>query len=91
MNAHTITFFSHKHKIAEFYTESPQFAQQDAGLLLSAEGEMRFQDTALLQELAAHTAECRVVIGNTDTTVIDQSFQMTFFTLEANMLVVLLA
>lgn len=86
----TITFSRLKQKIAEFRADNLNFSRETDGLFISAEGEMLQQDTPLLEQIANHSATCIVTIVKDGETVIDQPFQVTFFTLEANIIVALL-
>jgi hypothetical protein len=86
----TISFTFKKQKLAEFVAENMEFARQPEGLLVTAEGEMVFQDTPSMQEIASTSASCVVTIVKDGETVVDQLFQATFFTLEADQLAVLL-
>ena len=86
----TIIFSGHKQKIIEFAAETLNFAQQDGGLLLTAEGEMLFQDTPSVENMLNTNAPIHVAIMKGAQTVIDQPFQVTFFTLEPDNLAVLL-
>jgi hypothetical protein len=86
----TITFSGHKQKIAEFAAQTLNFARQDGGLLLTAEGEMQFQDTASVENMLASYEPYHVAIEKDGETVIDQPFRLTFYTLELDTLAVLL-
>lgn len=86
----TVAFAYNRQKIAEFAAETLEFARQDGGLLLTASGEITFQDTALLESLLSHKPHCHVTIVKGDDMVVDHAFDVTFFTLEPDMLAVLL-
>jgi hypothetical protein len=85
-----VIFSNRKQRVAVFDAQTLDFAREPTGLLLTAEGEMIFQDTAAIEELVNHCAECGVTILKDGETVIDQTFRTTFFTLEADALAVLL-
>lgn len=85
-----ITFSGHKQKIAEFEASELSFAQQDGGLLLTAEGVMQFQDTPSVENMLMSHAPYHVTIEKDGNTVIDQPFRLTFYTLEADNLAVLM-
>ena len=87
----TIIFSGHKQKIAEFSAETLNFVQQDDGLLLTAEGEMLFQDTPSVENMLNTSSPVHVTIAKEGNTVVDQPFQVTFFTLEPEALAVLLS
>jgi len=85
-----ITFSGHKQKIAEFKASNINFVRQDGGLLLTAEGEMLFQDTPSVENMLASAEPYHVTIEKDGETVIDQPFRLTFYTLEPDALAVLL-
>jgi len=86
----TISFHCSKQKLAEFAAHRLNFSHEEAGLLVSAQGEMLHQDTALLQNVADRNAICNVTIVKDGETVIDQLFRVTFYTLEAQEIVAVL-
>lgn len=85
-----ITFAYNKQKIAEFHAESLEFARQDGGLLVTASGEMAFQDTALVESLLNHKPNCHITIEKDGEAVLSQNMDITFFTFEHTELAVLL-
>lgn len=91
INMHTLTFSSHKQTIAEFRADTLSFERQPDGLLVSAEGEMLFQDTALLENFTSGGHACTVTLRKDGEAVIDDRFEVAFFTLEPNALVVRLS
>jgi hypothetical protein len=90
MSVQSVTFAYNKQKIAEFIAETLDFTRDTDGLVLIASGEMVFQDTPLIEALLNHRPNCRVTISKDGQTVIDQSFDVTFFTLEPDQLAALL-
>jgi hypothetical protein len=87
----TIVFSGHKQKIAEFSAEMLNVVREDGGLLLTAEGEMIFQDTPSVENMLNAESTIHVTITRDGETVIDQPFKLTFFTLEPDNLAVLLS
>ena len=90
MPAQSVTFAYNKQKIAEFAANYLEFAQQDGGLLLIAEGEMIFQDTPLVEALMNERATCHVTLVKDGEIVVEQNFDVTFFTFEHTELTALL-
>lgn len=90
MSVQTITFAYNKQRIAEFVAENLEFTRQPEGLLITAEGEMVAQDTPSVETLINHKSTCHVTICKDGQTIIEQPFEVTFFTLEADELVALL-
>lgn len=85
-----ITFSGHKQKIAEFAAQTISFVREDGGLLLSAEGEMLFQDTPSVENMLNASEPVHITIMKGQETVIDQPFTLTIFAFEANSIAVLL-
>ncbi len=86
----SITFAHNRQTIAEFVAENMEFTRDPNGLLVTASGEMVFQDTPLVEALIADDSTCHVTIMKDGQTVVEQLFQVSFFTLEADNLAVLL-
>ena len=86
----TIIFSGRKQKIAEFTAETMSFVREDGGLLLSAEGEMVFQDTPSVENMLNASEPVHITIMKGTETVIDQPFTLTIFAFEANTIAVLL-
>ncbi len=86
-----IIFSDIKRTIAEFRADTLTFERQEGSLLISAEGEMLAQDTPALEEIASGNHACFVTVLKGEETVIDGQFNVTFFTLEANTVIVALA
>lgn len=87
----TIIFSGHKKKIAEFAAETMSFLREDGGLLLSAEGEMLFQDTPSVENMLNASEPVHITIMKGQEIVIDQPFSLTVFSFESEALVVLLS
>lgn len=85
-----IVFSFPKKIIAEFDAEEVQFARQENALLLTAGGQMLAQDTNAVEQLMQGDARCHVAIIKDGEMVIDQLFEVTVFTFEADQIVVLL-
>jgi len=85
-----ITFSYGKQIIAEFVAENLEFIRQPEGLLITATGEMVTQDTPLVESLINHKSTCHVSITKDGNAVIEQSFDVMFYTLEPDNLAALL-
>jgi hypothetical protein len=87
----SIVFSGHKQKIAEFAADHIDFARQDGGLLVQAEGEMVFQDTASVENMLNAQTPVHVDIIRDGQEVISQPFAVTVFAFEAGQIAVLLS
>lgn len=88
---HTLTFSDNKRTLAVFHAETLNFAREEAGLLITALGEMTQQDTPLLENYLNRAAECHVHLAEGEAEILSARFTVTFFTLEQNQIAVQLA
>lgn len=86
----TITLSFPKQKIAEFDAEDVEFTRQDGGLLLTANGEMIFQDTPHLETLINEKPNCHIAIDKGNESVLSQEMHVTVFTFEQEQIALLL-
>lgn len=85
-----LTFSRHKQKILEFVADGLEFGQEQGGLMLTCSGEITFQDTPLVEQVAQQDTPLHVELTRDGETVLDQTFEVMFFTLEPDRLAALL-
>lgn len=86
-----ITLSFPKQKIAEFSAENVEFTREEQGLLLTASGEMTFQDTPSLETLINEKPVCHITIEKDGQEILSQEMSVSVFSFEPNQIAVLLS
>lgn len=84
----TLHFFESKRPILTFQAEDVNYAPDGAEILLTAQGEITFQDTPAVEELFHGKPSCFLQVKEQEEILLDGRFSVTFLVLEANQLVV---
>lgn len=86
-----LTFSDAKHSILAFDAETLSFERRPEGLLLHAHGAITAQDNPAVEEAVNVPRALRVQLENEGETALDGQFTVSFLTLEAGEVAVLLA
>ncbi len=86
-----ITFSDTKRPILTFDAENTEFAQDGDAILLTAHGNISFQDQGAWEDIYSHNQNCLLSVTENDEEIMSGWYHATFMALEPEFMVVRIA